>query len=89
VTQKKQLELWLKGTSRHDYESGQCCPDFSCCNPELLASETERKLFYDAYYRGDEEQKTMLLCGFLGALMAALGKNAYVAGDPANYVPEQ
>lgn len=31
----KQLILWLFGKSIHNDVTDECCPDFSCCNPEL------------------------------------------------------
>lgn len=40
----EQLKRWADGESIH---AGQCCPDFSCCKPELQAPEAERKLFVE------------------------------------------
>src|SRR4030042_1039282 len=39
------LEQWVKGNPVHDHQGGECCPDFSCCKPHLLATEEERKEF--------------------------------------------
>jgi hypothetical protein len=39
------LEQWVAGNPVHDNERNECCPDFSCCKPHLLASEEERKEF--------------------------------------------
>lgn len=30
-----QLVLWVCGKSVHNKITGECCPDFSCCNKEL------------------------------------------------------
>lgn len=42
MTPNEQLELWVRGKSVHNDERDECCPDFSCCSPELLAPEHER-----------------------------------------------
>jgi len=46
----KQLEAWVEGNSYH--EEGLCCPDFSCCNGDLLSLEV-RELYLRAYKRND------------------------------------
>jgi hypothetical protein len=46
----QQILLWVNGKSTHcrfgygkeDYE---CCPDFSCCHPDLLRPREEREQF--------------------------------------------
>lgn len=45
--ERRQLELWLAGKSVHIGRGRrrECCPDFSCCLPELLASETVRRRY--------------------------------------------
>ena len=32
-----QMEKWLAGHPEHNTERDECCPDFSCCQPHLLA----------------------------------------------------
>ena len=32
-----QLDEWVKGNPIHNNVDDECCPDFSCCRPELLA----------------------------------------------------
>jgi len=51
-----QLSEWVAGRPWHNPftpdgkyglrpQDGECCPDFSCCDPELLSPEHERKEF--------------------------------------------
>lgn len=59
-----QLDEWAKGNSIHNDVDNECCPDFSCCTPELLASEEERKTFKAMSEQGKD---TMGMLGvFLG-----------------------
>jgi len=82
MTPDDQLVEWLKGNPIHNDERGECCPDFSCCQPELLADQKTRQAFTDA----DEELRMSMLGMFLGAAMtlAAAEKEVYIAGadDP-------
>lgn len=48
----EQLKLWLEGTSVHNPETDECCPDFSCCAPALQASNEERARFCAAWAAG-------------------------------------
>jgi len=89
MTQMEQLKNWVEGKSIHDdsneVEGGLCCPDFSCCVPELLASEIERKLFYKAYIENDRKIMDNMLMAFLGAMIVVAsrntGKKIYLAGE--------
>ena len=47
-TPEEQLELWVQGDSLCPNTNGDCCPDFSCCHPDLLVSEEKRRAFLDA-----------------------------------------
>jgi len=84
-----QLKEWVKGNSIHNDIDDECCPDFSCCDSKLLASENERKLFKSLKERSkieDEKGKqcyeTMMgmLMGFLGNMIAScnLDKKVYI-----------
>ncbi len=53
MEQKEQIALWRQGKSLHDHENNCCCPDFSCCNPRLLAPEAVREAYIKAYQEGD------------------------------------
>jgi len=79
---EKQLELWVKGESVHNDERGECCPDFSCCKPWLLAPEHERKTFFEADRKGDTKTTTSMLFEFLGRAFAS--PSVYVAGYSEN-----
>lgn len=70
MSRERQLELWLAGNPQHngspeDAES-ECCPDFSCCRPELLQPLEVREAFCQA----DAKQMERFLGQFLGALLA-------------------
>lgn len=65
----EQTALWVQGRSIHNTERDECCPDFSCCTPELLAPLEERKRFHLAELAGDEKLKNEMLMGFLGKMI--------------------
>lgn len=74
----EQLTSWLAG---HPIHNEQCCPDFSCCRAELLASKEQRERFCKAVSDGDDSTRMEMLGMFLGAAMNT--KEVYVAGlDP-------
>jgi len=75
MTSDEQLRLWVEGKPAH---ADECCPDFSCCVPELLAPEHERKAFADA----TQEGRYAFLGGFLARAFANHGKTkVHIAGD--------
>jgi hypothetical protein len=37
-----QTEGWIEGTPKHNQFSNECCPDFSCCVPDMLKPEAYR-----------------------------------------------
>ncbi len=73
----EQLRRWVDGDPQHIGDrkdpTSQCCPDFSCCRPELLAPPDVRRAFVAAGPNG----RGAFLGGFLGAMIAA----AQVSGD--------
>ena len=81
----EQLAKWVAGDPVHigDGASGQCCPDFSCCQPGLLAPKRVREIFRDA----DEATRMGILGHFLGAALALAAegsdKSVYIAGQGA------
>ena len=79
MTYLEQLESWQRGVPVH---AEQCCPDFSCCSPELLAPEEVRSLFVAAYKEKREDVTTRFLMTFMGNAFA--GKNIYIAGLEAS-----
>lgn len=82
MTSDEQLAAWLKGESIHNTDRDECCPDFSCCCPELLADEAVRR----AFVNGDEKLRWSMLGIFLSKMIeqATSDKNVYLAGfdDP-------
>lgn len=75
ISYEEQLRRWAAGESIH---AEQCCPDFSCCEPELKAPDAERLLFLNR-----PELRERLCMGYLGRAMALLGKDkdVYIAGS--------
>ena len=69
MTSKEQLDEWVKGNSIHNKERDECCPDFSCCTPELLAPEEKRKEFAKAWYENDQITLHQIMLDFLILLL--------------------
>jgi hypothetical protein len=59
---ESQVDEWVKGNSIHNKEDDECCPDFSCCKPELKAPIEIRETFKNA----NQEQRESMLFSFLG-----------------------
>ena len=79
MTYEEQLSLWVDGKSIHGAGSeGVCCPDFSCCRPELLAPRDVREVFAAAHRAGNESVTMRMLMTFLGNAFA--NKAVYIAG---------
>ncbi len=72
LTRERQLRAWHAGVSRCPNMHGECCPDFSCCRPQLAWSRAQRGAFIAA---GPAEREQMLL-GVLGNAMTSLGFTA-------------
>lgn len=78
--QEYQLSEWVAGRpwhnpfdhddTRHDGDKmhGECCPDFSCCQPSMLAPKEAREAFAKA---GDKERM-----GMLGMLLSGVVSDA-------------
>ena len=75
MTYKEQLALWLDGKPVH---GEQCCPDFSCCRPELLAPREVREVFMAAHEQNNEAVTMRMFGTFLGAAFS--DKNIYIVG---------
>ena len=37
---------WVSGISKHNEVDDECCPDFSCCYPNLLTRSKDERLKY-------------------------------------------
>jgi hypothetical protein len=87
ITSALQLALWVDGHPFHKGERkdprSQCCPDFSCCQPQLLQPREVREAFKAAVEADDEVQQMRMLGQFLGTGITEMtGKEPYIAGMP-------
>ena len=75
----KQLEEWVNGNPIHDKDLDCCCPDFSCCQPTLLAPKEVRHKFNNA----DEKTRNKMLIYFLSAALTLVNSNkkVYIAEE--------
>lgn len=74
VSLDDQLRLWLEGISVHSRPTklcpkGECCPDFSCCIPALLADKKTRQKYCDAEKKGNDATINRLLFDFLKKML--------------------
>lgn len=90
LTGDEQLKSWLEGKPVHNKDRDECCPDFSCCRPHLLAPEHIRRMYCNADKRGDHETVDKLLMEFLGRLLddACPDKAVYIAGKGLRGKPQ-
>ena len=73
-----QLDSWVAGNPVHNNFANECCPDFSCCRPELLWPENKRKAFAEA---NDEVRMEMLMGALNSVTISALPNGeVYIAG---------
>lgn len=35
---------WVSGISKHNEVDDECCPDFSCCYPNLFVQDKDKRL---------------------------------------------
>lgn len=81
-TSSEQLHLWVKGESVHARtgspppDNWQCCPDFSCCKPELKAPVAERR----AFVKATSVDRNRYLVKYLAAFVATVDPKARVIG---------
>ena len=79
----EQLRLWVAGESVHNGvpkdPEGECCPDFSCCKPELQAPKEEREHF--ASLPMDDVERDRMLGMFLGRLLPTAHVSAAQRGE--------
>ena len=65
MTPDEQLERWVAGESVHNATRDECCPDFSCCQPEMQWAEPRRREFQEAFLADDHVRVHDLLMGGL------------------------
>ncbi len=79
MTPDEQLAEWLKGNSIHNDERDECCPDFSCCEPSLLADQKTRQAFVDGAW--DVRYQMLMMFLSVGCSQMAGTGEIYVTGD--------
>lgn len=84
---EEQLKLWVAGRPVHNKEQNECCPDFSCCQPRLLAPKHEREAFLKAFISGNEKAVTSMLIEFLKRSFPNI--KIYIAGGAQNKKKEK
>ena len=40
---KSQMLAWALGSPYHDHVIGECCPDFSCCYPDMFTKDNNER----------------------------------------------
>lgn len=40
---RQQALAWINGRPYHDPVTDECCPDFSCCHPDLFTDDAEQR----------------------------------------------
>lgn len=84
---EEQTDRWVAGESLHSDHRGlgpECCPDFSCCHPDLLQPIEVRRAFKAANNRGRDK----FCMQFLGAMLATSMPDvkAHITdGDPEEF----
>ena len=43
---EQQDKLWAQGTPVHNHVDGECCLDFSCCEPDLFEKDESKRWAY-------------------------------------------
>ena len=84
--QEYQLNEWVAGRPWHNpfdpsgstAHGGECCPDFSCCHPELLAPTNQREAFARAT---DIERSHMLGMFLVGLVQEKAGDTPVIVID--------
>ena len=79
---RQQTSEWLNGNPQHNKVDDECCPDFSCCQPDLLAPKEVREIFYNAEKTGNQKLIDRMLGEFLSKMVATKfpNKKVYIAG---------
>ena len=66
----EQLYYWVEGVSLH--YGKECCPDFSCCIPELRAPKRVRERYLEAFDKNDNDTKVAIALLFYTAVARVL-----------------
>ena len=68
-----QVEEWAKGNSIHNNVDNECCPDFSCCNPNSKQPEEIRETFLAVYRKSEKEDMESENTPWMDKRMSMLG----------------
>lgn len=77
MTPDEQLDRWLVGDAQCPNDDGECCPDFSCCDPSIAASMEEKLAFVE----GTDHVRNHLMLKFLARMAGNLDIDVHVAGE--------
>lgn len=76
MKQSEQLDLWVKGVSKHNDELKKCCPDYTCCNKGIdMAPLAARIRFRQAYHENDVITMDDMVHMFVGKYLLLQGNN--------------
>lgn len=79
LTPDQQVAEWIDGRSVCPSTTGECCPDFSCCQPKLQWPVDKRRKFAAA----DQGPREKMMMGSIGALLSGSGvRNHVTRGVP-------
>ncbi len=84
-----QLEQWVLGNPIHNPIRDECCPDFSCCVPDLFQPHQKRSEFATAITSGDSgellEAEKMLMDNLAALIHRDFSdKDVYISGGAAS-----
>lgn len=71
-----QLQAWKLGAPYHNRVDDECCPDFSCCQPSLLAGAEVRR----EYFAASAQRRHGWQLVFLSRALEAQGSDVHIAG---------
>jgi hypothetical protein len=44
---------WAEGNPHHNYVDDECCPDFSCCQPDRFEHSEDMRWSYYRHHHGE------------------------------------
>lgn len=83
MSRENQLMHWVEGFPIHNgynRNHGMCCPDFSCCRPELLANRMDRMFYFISFEDNNLEQQKNWERYFMQAWVESSYPHASVIG---------
>jgi hypothetical protein len=83
-----QLKEWAKGNAIHNNVDNECCPDFSCCCPELLSTKEDRYKFVSYGRKKREPMLWEMLSKLTKAKKLGLNENGVFIADGKTEIKE-